>query len=396
MTKRLLAGFSLFLLTSLGPLSAQTGTQQQDPNTGTQSGTPAGSDSSMGNPAGSSSTAGASDSQFVQKAAQSGLAEVELGRLASQKAESPEVKQFGEQMVTDHMQANQQLKQAASGMNVPDSIDPEHQALKDKLSGLSGKEFDREYMRSQLKDHQEAVSLFRSQSDNGQGQLKTFASTTLPKIEEHARMAREIASKLGISDLALGTDNQSGDMSSADSSTTAADTSGVTGSGTAQSSSSTDQTGTPAGGVSPERHDRTYDRSSEMTNNNLDQFGNDRNRQDQSSSTAPSTSSTDATGSTTSRSDTGNTTSSATTGTSDSTTGTTGSMSSTQDQQSPANSTSSSGSTSTDTTTNSTGTTGTAAGTDLPRTASPVPLIGLLGLLSIGAASILGLRRRMN
>src|SRR5512140_2446637 len=148
MTKRLFAGFSLFLLTSLGPLSAQTGTQQQDPNAGMQSGNTAGTSTSGTTAA----TSPASDDQFATKAAQAGLAEVELGRLASQKAQSPEVKQFAEQMVNDHTQANQQLKQAAAGMNIPESLDPEHQALKDKLSGLSGNDFDREYIKAQLKD----------------------------------------------------------------------------------------------------------------------------------------------------------------------------------------------------------------------------------------------------
>jgi putative membrane protein len=401
MTKRLFAGFSLFLLTSLGPLSAQTGTQQQDPNAGTQSGTTAGTDSSTTGTAGTPGTASVPDDQFANKAAQAGLAEVELGGLASQKAESPDVKQFAQQMVTDHTQANQQLKQAAPGMNVPDTLDAEHQSLKDKLSGLSGKEFDREYMRAQVKDHQEAISLFRSESDSGQGQLKSFAATMLPKIEDHARMARDIASKLGVSDVASGTDNQSsassaaaGDMSgSAMNPNTSSQTGSETTTSSAQSSTSTsssnDPSGTTAGGASPERHDSTYDGSKEMTNNNLDQWKNDKNSQNQSTDT-------------TARSDTGATSSPGTTtgstATDTSTTGNTGTASSmgTQDPQSSSSSKSTTSDTSSDM--NRADTTGTAGNADtaLPRTASSLPLIGLLGLLSIALASILGLRRRMN
>ncbi len=355
MTKRLFAGFSLFLLTSLGPLSAQTGTQQQDPNAGMQSGNTAGT-STGGTTA---ATSPASDDQFVTKAAQAGLAEVELGRLASQKAQSPEVKQFAEQMVNDHTQANQQLKQAAGGMNIPEALDPEHQALKDKLSGLSGNDFDREYIKAQLKDHQEAISLFRSESDNGQGQLKSFAAATLPKIEDHARMVRDIASKLGIPDAASSAESQPGygatpSPAPAQTQSSSDVTSSSTQSSTAESSTSsntqpTDQSAT-ASGVSPERHNSTYDRSKEMTNNNLDQFGKDKtstNRAD------------NATTGTTASSDT------------------TGTMSSTQEKQSET-------------------TTGTEPDNALPRTASNVPLIGLSGLLSTGAAFILGLRRRWN
>ena len=392
MTKRLFAGFSLFLLTSLGPLSAQTGTQQQDPNAGSQSGTTAGSDNSATGTTGTSSTASVSDDQFARKAAQGGLAEVELGRLASQKAESPDVKQFAQQMVTDHTQANQQLKQAAPSMNVPDTLDAEHQALKDKLSSLSGKEFDREYMKAQLKDHQEAISLFRSESDNGQGQLKSFAATTLPKIEDHARMARDIASKLGVSDVAGASSAAAGAMSGSamtnPSSQTGSDTATSTTSAqsSTSSSSSTDQSGTTAGGASPERHDSTYDRSKDMTNNNLDQWKNDKNSQNQS---------TDTTGSTTSRSDTGATFSTGTTtgntATDTTAAGNAGTMS-TQDQQSS----STNHSTTSDTTTTSPDTSRTDSTGALPRTASSLPLIGLLGLLSIALASILGLRRRMN
>jgi putative membrane protein len=90
----------------------------------------------------------AADRQFVKKAAQGGLAEVQLGQLATEKAESPEVKQFGQRMVDDHTKANDKLKQVASdeGVTVPDKLNAKDAATKARLEKLSGKAFDRAYM----------------------------------------------------------------------------------------------------------------------------------------------------------------------------------------------------------------------------------------------------------
>ena len=96
----------------------------------------------------------ADDKKFLRDAAVGGLVEVELGKLAMQKASSDTVKQFAQKMVDDHTKASEELKQVASKANisVSDSLDSKHQSRIDKLSKLSGLEFERAYIKDQLKD----------------------------------------------------------------------------------------------------------------------------------------------------------------------------------------------------------------------------------------------------
>jgi putative membrane protein len=147
--------------------------------------------------ASSASAGGASeaDKKFVMKAAQGGLAEVKLGQLAQDHASSEDVKKFGQLMVDDHSKANDQLKQIAQskGIQVPDAVDPKDQALYDKLSALKGTEFDRAYSNAMRKDHRKDVAEFRKQSQKGQdSDIKGFASTTLPTLESHLKMAEAL------------------------------------------------------------------------------------------------------------------------------------------------------------------------------------------------------------
>jgi putative membrane protein len=135
------------------------------------------------------------DRQFVTMAAQDGMAEVELGKLAQQKGSSADVKQFGQRMVDDHSKANTELMSIASnlGATPPKQLDKKHQDAIKKFEGLSGEKFDREYAQHMVKDHEEAVSLFEKQSKKGDAdELKQFASKTLPTLQEHLKMARAL------------------------------------------------------------------------------------------------------------------------------------------------------------------------------------------------------------
>ena len=148
----------------------------------------------------SASTLGPKDSQFVTKAAQGGLAEVKLGQLAQEKASNQAAKDFGAQMVKDHTDANNQLKSVASGkgVNVPDSLNAKDQALYDRLSKLSGTQFDRAYINAMVKDHLEDVAEFSKESRTAQdADIKSFASKTLPTLQHHLRMAQEAQKHLG-------------------------------------------------------------------------------------------------------------------------------------------------------------------------------------------------------
>ena len=143
----------------------------------------------------SSTSMSASDQHFVKSAAQGGMAEVQLGQLAVEKASNPEVKKFGQRMVDDHSKANEQLKQVASEKNItlPETLNAKDEATKQKLSALSGEQFDRAYMSDMVKDHTQDVAEFRKESNGGQDEaVKNFASTTLPTLESHLKEARQI------------------------------------------------------------------------------------------------------------------------------------------------------------------------------------------------------------
>jgi putative membrane protein len=140
------------------------------------------------------------EKKFLKDAAIGGMVEVELGKLAVQKASSDAVKQFGQKMVDDHTKANEELKQITSNanINVPDSLDAKHQSRIDKLAKLSGTEFDRAYIKDQLKDHQQDVKEFQNEAENGnQAEVKNFASKILPTLQEHLSMAKDLNKQKG-------------------------------------------------------------------------------------------------------------------------------------------------------------------------------------------------------
>jgi putative membrane protein len=140
------------------------------------------------------------DTDFVKEASSGGMAEVELGKLAQQKARSQAVKDFGSHMVTDHSKANDELKAVAArkGMPVSSTIGVKEKAVKLKLEALSGDTFDKSYMSSMVKDHQDDIAAFQKEADSGTDpEVKAFASKTLPTLREHLSMAQKVASEVG-------------------------------------------------------------------------------------------------------------------------------------------------------------------------------------------------------
>lgn len=154
--------------------------------------------------AGSATTPGATadtaprkmdDKKFAKEAALGGLTEVELGKLAAQKASNDAVKQFGQRMVDDHSKANEQLKQIAtkSNIEVPAALDSKHQSHIDKLAKLSGPAFDKAYVKDMVKDHQHDVDDFKSEAQNGSDpNIKQFAMQTLPTLQEHLNAVKDL------------------------------------------------------------------------------------------------------------------------------------------------------------------------------------------------------------
>lgn len=141
----------------------------------------------------------AQDRSFWTDAAQIGTAEVALGTLGSQKAQNEKVKQFAEQVVKDHSTVNDELKSIASGKSVslPTDVSTKQKAAYDKLNGLSGADFDREFIKVMVKDHQSAVKLFEKQSRNEtDADAKAFAAKHLPTLQGHLQTAQSISSEL--------------------------------------------------------------------------------------------------------------------------------------------------------------------------------------------------------
>jgi putative membrane protein len=140
------------------------------------------------------------DTKFLKDAAESGMAEVALGQLAASKATNADVKSFGQKMVDDHGKANDQLKQLAAqkGVTLPDgpSMMQKHDA--DRLSKMSGAGFDRAFMDQMVKDHKKVVAEFDRVSKGAKdSDVKSFASSTLPTLQDHLKMAQDLDSTVG-------------------------------------------------------------------------------------------------------------------------------------------------------------------------------------------------------
>ncbi len=141
------------------------------------------------------------DADFVRKASEGGMAEVKLGQLAQQKASHHSVKEFGRRMEADHSKAGDELKGIAAeqGMTVESALNSKDQALYDRLSGLSGDEFDRAYINAMVRDHREDISEFQKEASTGRNEkVKAFASKTLPTLREHLKLAEAAANEVGI------------------------------------------------------------------------------------------------------------------------------------------------------------------------------------------------------
>jgi putative membrane protein len=138
----------------------------------------------------------AADKTFMTTAAADGMAEVELGRLASEKATRQDVKDFGKMMVDDHSKANDELKSLAAQKNVtlPAEPKPQHKAEKARLEKMSGVAFDDAYLKAMVKDHQKAVDLFTREASSGRDpETKAWAAETLPKLKEHLEHVKRLA-----------------------------------------------------------------------------------------------------------------------------------------------------------------------------------------------------------
>jgi putative membrane protein len=142
------------------------------------------------------------DAKFVRNVATGGMLEVEIGQYIADKSSNSDVKMFGQHMVTDHSKANDELKQLAVTKNVDlkDANDKEQKEaakMKTKYDKLSGLELDKAYMKDMVKDHEEDVKEFEKAAEvTLDPDLKTWAAKTLPTLQDHLKMAKDIEEKL--------------------------------------------------------------------------------------------------------------------------------------------------------------------------------------------------------
>lgn len=137
-----------------------------------------------------------SPQEFVEKAAISNMFEIQSSELALEMSENEDIQAFAEQMVEDHTAAGEELKAAVEAqggdLQVPTELDTKHQDMIDQLSSASGEEFDQMYVEMQTQAHEQAVSLFESYAENGEGELQAFAEATLPTLQEHYEMIQQM------------------------------------------------------------------------------------------------------------------------------------------------------------------------------------------------------------
>ncbi len=139
------------------------------------------------------------DKQFLTKASQGNYAEIKLSQLAETKASNPQVKAFAHKMVADHEALGARMKPfaVAWGLTPPMSLDSDHQAVYDKLSGLSGAEFDKEYMSVMDKDHHETLDLFTQEAQTTtDARFKAAVVNGKSVVAAHTQMADSLNAKL--------------------------------------------------------------------------------------------------------------------------------------------------------------------------------------------------------
>ncbi len=133
--------------------------------------------------------------KFAVKAADGGMMEVTLGKLAEQKSANTKIKDFGSMMVKDHTSANDNLKEIATQKNIslPSSITQDDQKHIDDLSKENEKDFDKDYVDMMVKDHKDDIDLFEDAAKNSSDSaFKNFAAKTLPTLYKHLGAAKAI------------------------------------------------------------------------------------------------------------------------------------------------------------------------------------------------------------
>lgn len=141
-------------------------------------------------------TASDNDKKFVEEALKGGMSEVDLGQMAAKSGKSDDVKQFGQQMVTDHTALGDKMKAVATdiGVTPPSMQSAGGMATKAKLEVLTGDAFDKAYISAMVKDHEADLAAFRKEARDGTSpEVKSAAKQGAMVVQRHLTMIRKIA-----------------------------------------------------------------------------------------------------------------------------------------------------------------------------------------------------------
>jgi putative membrane protein len=185
------------LLTSAALLGQTPPTGGQQPTTPSQPPSSSSAPSPGATPETAPTGQNFGDQAFVAKALEGGVAEVQLGQLAEQKSQSNDVKQFAQKMVSDHTQMGEKwFKPVAKqiGASEPKGPSKKDKKLIEKLQGLSGPEFDTEYIQAMVKDHKEDLKEFKNEAQSAQDpSVKQIAQQGAGIIQQHLQLIEQIA-----------------------------------------------------------------------------------------------------------------------------------------------------------------------------------------------------------
>ena len=132
--------------------------------------------------------------EFLTKAIQGDNSEVELGRLAASKGVTKGVREYGNRLAEDHAKARREAERVAHNMGITAPREPAEKAQReyDKLQGLSGRDFDEEFLRYMVDDHREDIKDFREQEMSDNREVARLARQQLPTLEGHLRGAQQL------------------------------------------------------------------------------------------------------------------------------------------------------------------------------------------------------------
>jgi putative membrane protein len=153
--------------------------------------------------------------EFVSQLAMSNMAAIQLGHLATKKAQHADVKKFAQSTIDDRLKAQQQLADAAYGAGIrwPTKLDEKYRQVQERLSRSSDKQFDREYMKATIDQHRDFEQMLATRANEGSGtarptvdgqadgaalaaKVNQWAAMTLPQIRAHLKEAEQVSGQL--------------------------------------------------------------------------------------------------------------------------------------------------------------------------------------------------------